>query len=244
MTICVFLGPSLAATEARAALDATFLPPARRGDVMRALREHQPRAIGLIDGSFEQTPSVWHKEILHALDRGVPVFGAASIGALRAAELGRFGMVGVGRIHQAYATGRFDPFDDPFEDDGEVAVAHGPAELGWAGSVALVDVRATLAAARDAGVTDEAGMRAALDAARAVFHKDRTWARVARGLPPALAAWLPANRVPQKRLDALALLARLAEPVEPVRPAFRFERTALWDAAFGGTEAEAAWPSR
>lgn len=244
MTICVFLGPSLPLDEASAALDATFLPPARRGDIMAALRAHRPRAIGLIDGYFEQAPSVWHKEILHALDRGVPVLGAASIGALRAAELAQFGMTGVGRIHAAYAAGHFDPFDDPFEDDGEVAVAHGPAELGWTGTVALVDVRATLASARASGVVDDAGMNAALAVAKRVFYKDRTWTRLARDLPPALADWLPENRVSQKRLDALELLARIAGPAAAPRRTFRFERTALWDAAFGGTASEAAWPSR
>jgi len=243
MSLCVFLGPSLSANEARAALNATWLPPAKRGDILDALRVHRPRAIGLIDGYFEQAPSVWHKEILHALDQGVPVFGAASIGALRAAELAQFGMTGVGRIYRAYATGRFDPFDDLFEDDGEVAVAHGPEELGWTGTVALVDVRATLAAAREADVVDDAGMRAALAVAKAVFYKDRAWTSLIRDLPPALAAWIPANRVSQKRLDALELLARIAEPPEPRRQAFRFERTALWDAAFGETGSEAPCPS-
>jgi len=244
MSVCVFLGPSLPHDEARAAIDATFLPPAKRGDIMAALDAHRPRAIGLVDGYFEQAPSVWHKEILHALDRGVSVFGAASIGALRAAELAQFGMTGVGRIYDAYVAGRFDPFDDPFEDDGEVAVAHGPAELGWTGTVALVDVRATLAAAREADAVDDDGMRAALAVAKGVFYKDRTWARVARDLPPALAAWLPDNRVSQKRLDALELLARIGEPADARRRTFRFERTALWDAAFGETASEATWPSR
>jgi hypothetical protein len=244
MSVCVFLGPSLPLDAARGALDVTYLPPAKRGDIMAALDAHSPRAIGLIDGYFEQAPSVWHKEILYALDRGVPVFGAASIGALRAAELAQFGMTGVGRIYQAYVAGRFDPFDDPFEDDGEVAVAHGPAELGWTGTVALVDVRATLAAARDADAVDDDGMRAALAVAKGVFYKDRSWARLIRDLPPELAAWLPANRVSQKRLDALDLLARLAGPVEAGRRGFRFERTALWEQAFGETAPEAPWPSR
>ncbi|MGV9708646.1 TfuA-like protein [Streptomyces sp. NPDC003483] len=36
---------------------------------------------------------------------GVKAIGAASIGALRAAELAPFGMFGVGRIYTAYARG-------------------------------------------------------------------------------------------------------------------------------------------
>src|SRR5688572_32760283 len=51
---------------------------------------------------------------------GVRVFGAASMGALRAAELQPFGMIGVGQVFQAYRRGHLT-------DDDEVAVAHGPA---------------------------------------------------------------------------------------------------------------------
>ena len=72
---------------------------------------------------------------------GVHVYGAASMGALRAAELDAFGMHGVGYVYRAYA-------DGVLEDDDEVAVAHAGAEHGFrALSDAMVDVRATLAAA-------------------------------------------------------------------------------------------------
>jgi hypothetical protein len=63
----------------------------------RAALAH-PAAIGVIDGYFEVVPTVWHKEILWAMAQGIHVFGAASIGALRAAELDSFGMRGVGRL--------------------------------------------------------------------------------------------------------------------------------------------------
>jgi len=43
-------------------------------------------------------PTVWHKEILWAMAQGIHVYGGASIGALRAAELHRLGMTGVGRV--------------------------------------------------------------------------------------------------------------------------------------------------
>ena len=60
------------------------------------MRELAPDAIGIVDGFFHQQPSVWHREILYALSQGVPVFGGASMGALRAAELADYGMTGVG----------------------------------------------------------------------------------------------------------------------------------------------------
>jgi hypothetical protein len=102
--IVVFLGPSLPVDEARRILPACYLGPARCGDVLRA-RRLQPRVMAVIDGLFGTTPAVWHKEILVALDDGIAMYGASSMGALRAAELERFGMIGVGRIFEAYREG-------------------------------------------------------------------------------------------------------------------------------------------
>src|SRR6185295_18286818 len=117
-------------------LAAIYLPPVSQGDVYRLARLG-PRAIGIIDGYFDRVPAVWHKEILWALARGIHVFGSASMGALRAAELAAFGMLGVGEIFEAFRDGVLD-------DDAEVAVAHGQAESGYrATSEAMVNVRAT-----------------------------------------------------------------------------------------------------
>lgn len=234
MTICVFLGPSFPVADAQAILPAVYLPPARRGDVFTAIRSHDAEAVALIDGVFEQAPSVWHKELLWALDKGVRLYGAASMGALRAAELSQFGMTGIGRIYDAYTSGRFAPFDDPFEDDDEVAVVHGPAEIGYAASDAMVDIRATLAAAAEAGVIGPDEMRSLARAAKALFYKRRIWSAVldAGHADDALREWLPQNRVSQKRLDAGQLLRHLRDGGgTDARPAFRFERTLLWEQA-------------
>jgi hypothetical protein len=94
MNAVVFAGPTIPADEIRAIVDAVCLPPVAHGDVYRVSLE-RPRAIGIIDGYFERQPAVWHKEILWALNEGIHVFGSASMGALRAAELAPFGMVGV-----------------------------------------------------------------------------------------------------------------------------------------------------
>ncbi|MEM9145173.1 MAG: TfuA-like protein [Pseudomonadota bacterium] len=237
MTVCVFLGPTLARPEAEALLEARCLPPARRGDIAAAVTQHGAQTIGLIDGFFEQVPAVWHKEILWALAQGVRVAGAASMGALRAAELSQFGMEGVGRIFEAYRSGRFEPYDEPFEDDDEVAVAHGPAETGYAATEAMVDIRATLAAAEAAGLLDRPGRDSLVRTAKALFYKHRTWPEIfdafEGGPDPlmvsAVKAWLPDHRVPQKRRDAAQLLCHLAQtPPPPLHP-FRFERTLLWE---------------
>ena len=240
MTTVAFLGPSLPQDDARDLTDAILLPPARRGDIVAAIAQHDPETILIVDGYFEQVPSVWHKEILWALEQGRTVAGAASMGALRAAELAQFGMIGVGRIFEAYATGRFDPFDDPFEDDDEVAVLHGPAETGYAATEAMVDVRASLAAARAAGLITTDEMLAIAESAKSRFYKRRTWASVlaaADGIPAdtreTLRNWLKDNRILQKRLDATELLRQSAarELVADIPP-FRFERTLLWEAEF------------
>ena len=239
----VFLGPTLPRAAALGLCEAIFLPPARRGDLLAAIETRQPTTIAIIDGYFEQVPSVWHKEILWALAQGIRVAGAASMGALRAAELQAFGMTGIGRVFEAYAAGRFPPFPEPFEDDDEVAVAHGPANLGYPSTDAMVDIRATLAQAVEEAVIDlEAGIAIAA-VAKALFYKQRSYATVlqrARAAaidPDAIArldAWLPTGRVAQKRLDAEALLRRLATGgLATPAPAFRFERTLHWQQAQG-----------
>lgn len=238
MSAVLFAGPTIGAAEARARLPCTVLPPAAVGDLLRAVRGGA-RAILLVDGVFERAVPVWHKEILWALTQGTHVFGAASMGALRAAELAAYGMVGVGAVFADYRSRLL-------EADDEVAVLHGPAEAGFAAvTEALVNVRATLAAAVAAEVVVAADAAAALAAARAIHFRDRTWELLLARLDPALAgrlrAWLPAGRVDRKRLDALELLDHaglfLAGDPPPFRPGFAFAWTDAWDALFQATGA-------
>lgn len=232
MAIVVFTGPTLPIAEARQQLDAIYLPPIEAGDLYRAL-EHKPTAIGIIDGYFEMVPSVWHKEILYAMEQGVHVLGAASMGALRAAELRLFGMEGVGSVYEAYRDGLI-------EDDDEVAVLHGPKELGYPLlSEAMVNIRRTLADACAGEVISEPA-RASLEAnAKALHYKDRNYAKIVEDAgkiePGELAAfrhWLPAGRKDQKKEDALALidtLLRRYRSIEPKSVRFNFERTVFWE---------------
>ncbi len=249
MKTCVFLGPSLPLAEARRLLDAVYLPPARQGDVCRALRDHAPAAIALIDGYFEQVPAVWHKELLWALAQGVRVYGAASMGALRAAELCQFGMVGVGQIFEAYRDGVFPSYSaERFEDDDEVAVSHGPAELGFVGSDAMVDIRATLTAASEGGtITLDLRDRLA-SLAKGLFYKDRSYQALLQAAADAgfesealdrFAAWLPTGKIDQKRRDARALLGLLAQGgLVTAVPDFKLAHTVAWEAALRSVEAE------
>lgn len=249
MSVIIFTGPTLAPAEARTVLDAQYLPPAAQGDLYRAALQ-RPVAIGIIDGRFETTPSIWHKEILWAMAQGIHVFGSASMGALRAVELAAFGMVGVGAIYEAYQHG-------DLEDDDEVAVAHGPAEAAFRPlSVAMVNIRATLRAAVADGVIAPATATALADCAKVRFYPERSYSALlrdgaARGLPPtelaALRAWLPTGQVDQKRADALAMLRlireRLADGLPPLQVRYRFEHTMSWERVrqSAAREAPPAW---
>jgi hypothetical protein len=242
MSAVVFLGPTLPHEEAARVLDATYLPPARQGDVFRAVRAYRPRAIGLIDGAFLDVPAVWHRELLWAMSEGVHVLGAASMGALRAAELAPLGMRGAGRIFEAFRDGRWPTDDAPFEDDDEVAVIHAPVEAGARPlSDALVDLRATLDGAVIAGVIDEAAARTLVATMKALHFPQRSFARLdeeARirldGVTAVrLSEWLARNRVSQKRLDAIVLLQELVRLIESDQPSFQstfhFERALVWE---------------
>lgn len=237
MTAVIFAGPTIQAAELSALTDAQISPPAAMGDVRRAV-SGGPSAIGIIDGYFEGVPSVWHKEILWALEQGVPVFGAASMGALRAAELHSFGMIGVGRIFEAYQSGEI-------EDDDEVAVHHGPAETGYLPlSEPMVNIRATLEHAVDCDVVDKAVANDIASLAKDMVYPDRNWDDIAkqaeqRGTDPvicrALMDWLPNGRVDQKRADAIAMVAAMKDHLSAnrawTRPDFDLEWTVMWDRA-------------
>jgi hypothetical protein len=228
----IFTGPSLPPKEAAKFADLTYQMPAAQGDIYRAAAAGA-RVIGLIDGYFEGVPAVWHKEILFALARGVHVFGAASMGALRAAELRAFGMRGVGCIYEWYAEGVIDA-------DDEVALVHGPPETDFmALSEPLVNVRATLDHAIAANVVSKTSAGEILSAARRLFYKVRTWERLlsvenlSRPDMRSFAEWLPAHRIDQKRLDAEAMLTAIADFLAKNPPAFHaefaFEPTDAWN---------------
>ncbi len=182
--LVVFLGPSLPASEARALAPCRVLPPARQGDLFRAL-VRRPLAVALVDGLFESTPSVWHHEILAALDAGVAVFGGASMGALRAAELADRGMVGVGRIFDWYRKGAI-------QDDAEVALLHAGREHAFRPlTVPLVNVRHEAERARTARILSAEEARALVAAGEALFYQERTWPRI---VASAMRHWRPASR--------------------------------------------------
>lgn len=234
MTIHVFVGPTLRVDQAREILpDAVFLPPVSQGDVLRSTAR-RPSSIGIIDGRFHDVPAVWHKEIMWALSRGVAVYGSASMGALRAAELAPFGMRGVGAIYHAFRGGELN-------DDDEVAVAHADAASGYQPTnEAMVSIRATLAYAVTEQVVSAATASVLERLAKQTYYVGRSYgqmlldgqeAGLSVGELTALRAWLPAHRINQKALDAQEMLRVMADEAEtpPAPVAFKFEHTSFFE---------------
>lgn len=230
----VFVGPTLDPADLPTVDGLQFLPPASLGDISR-LCAHHPKVIGIIDGYFEQRPPVWHKEILWALESGIHVVGASSMGALRAAELCDFGMEGVGSVFGDFRDGRL------VRDD-EVAVAHTvEGDRYRATSEALVDIRATVEAAELAGIIDPAVGLDVVAAATATFYPERRWdsildAALEQGTDTTaigrLRGWVRDHAVGVKRRDALALIDRVIELCEdrvgPKSTTFVFSQTRYW----------------
>ena len=239
MSAVVFVGPTIPTEAVRTAIDALCLPPVTQGDVYRAALQ-RPRCIGIIDGYFQGVPSVWHKEILWAMEQGIHVFGSASMGALRAAELAAFGMRGVGRIFEDYRSGRL-------QDDDEVAVVHAPEEAGFTAlSEPMVNIRATLERAVQQATLSAAAGEALCRLAKAMPFDQRNWQALLERARAAetcagfaveelarLESWLPAGRVDLKRQDALAMLGAMArlleDDAEPMHVGYDFEWTDMWD---------------
>ncbi|MCQ4042779.1 TfuA-like protein [Streptantibioticus rubrisoli] len=239
----LFSGPSL--PDARQVVGDSpieVLPPVAAGDLLR-LPLRPGDAVGIVDGYFHQTRTVRHKEILAVLSAGVRVLGAASMGALRAAELHRFGMIGIGGIYRDFQTGALTA-------DDEVTLAHGDADSGYrAGSIPLVCLRATLARAERRGLLSTALREAVIERLARSPYPLRTCQAVesaARscGLETAaahaLGAYCDEHLVDVKREDALLLVEALrAEPEGSGQPAPPLTRTSFlysWQLLAVGTD--------
>ncbi len=134
----IFLGPSLGMQKAREIFPlADYRPPAKKGDFLKIADEQNDAFVGFIDGVFLQDYPPTPIEVHSLLKKNnVTVAGAASLGALRAVELEKFGMIGIGRIFQLYKSGKL-------ESDDEVAVTFSDHDYKLQ-SEALIDIRYTL----------------------------------------------------------------------------------------------------
>ena len=213
----VYCGPTISAAEAAAIVPgAVTHPPVRHGDLLR-LDPAPGMTVIIIDGAWHQVPAVRHKEIIWLLAHGAAVAGAASMGALRAAELYPWGMTGIGDIYRAYR-------DGIVAGDDEVAVAMAPGD--WRPlSVAMADISDALARATADGALNPAEAAALGGRARAVHYADRTWHAVTAAAAPDLRAAMArfsrwragrgARLVPAKLRDARQALQLAAAGTLP-----------------------------
>ncbi|MEV6133632.1 TfuA-like protein [Streptomyces violaceusniger] len=223
--IHVYVGPTLRREEPLLnGPRVRVLPPVRHGDLLGdsgdAIADED--TVLLIDGAHHQAPVLRHKEILALMSRGVRVIGAAGIGALRAAEMDQFGMMGVGKIYTAYARGEI-------EGDDEVAVGQRSDGDHRAVSWPLVNLRYALQLAeREGGILGPGAAAGLLEAFRTVYYPRRTTAAVLsvcrRHAARRFGSWLRRrhSRTPHfadlKRLDALEALRTATSRLQP-RPA-------------------------
>ena len=119
MSVAIFVGPTFPFGQITNYLQipATILPPIKRGDIDDIKHTHD--VIVIIDGVFHSTLSVSAREILLALREQKVIYGCSSMGALRAAELDKFGMIGFGKVYEMYA-------NQTITSDGEVALLFDP----------------------------------------------------------------------------------------------------------------------
>jgi hypothetical protein len=165
----VFLGPSLDRTSAGAILGAEYRPPVKRDDILRAIRD-DAEIIGIIDGVFFQDCAVGHREILAALRKGIPVIGASSMGALRAAELDVHGMVGIGEVYRMYRSGEL-------VSDDEVALIYDP-ESFLPLSEPLVNIRHNVRRAVERRIISRETGQALVSVTQQIYFPQRTYRRI------------------------------------------------------------------
>jgi hypothetical protein len=213
----IYLGPSLPAQSAAAlAPSATILPPATQGDLLRA--EPGPGdTVLLIDGCFGSVPAIQHMEILELLERGVRVFGASSMGALRAVEMCTAGMVGLGWVFDLYRTGFVD-------GDDEVAVLHDPIDYTLY-TVPLVNLRFAMAIAVERGTIEADFARRVVATAKAMPFGKRSVEDIAKTLSAdgwsedqvtAVRAAVEDPKNDVKRLDAVYSISALNQKIQGI----------------------------
>src|SRR5215216_4533753 len=212
----IFLGPSLSHERARKIFDADYRPPARKGDFLQLAADFDVKLVGFIDGVFLQDYPPTPIEVYHlARKDGVLLAGAASLGALRAVELEKFGMVGIGKIFQLYKMGKLNA-------DDEVAVTFASEEGGYQlQSEAMIDIRYNLYLAHKKEVISEKAKSVLVQLAKEIYFPHRKYTYIleeAKNRYPVLeseinsfGSYIRSNRKSLKEMDAIRLVKYLRE---------------------------------
>jgi hypothetical protein len=177
----IFVGPSLSLQKARKIFDADYRGPAKKGDLLvlsassLVSLKNQPNAInfvGLIDGLFLQDYPPTPIEVFQLLsNKNFCVVGGASIGALRAVELEKFGMVGIGKVFELFKSGTTNA-------DDEVAVTFHPGNGVSIQSEAMIDIRFNLFIAHKKNIITKHTKHIIAKAAKSIYFPYRNYSNV------------------------------------------------------------------
>lgn len=187
----IFIGPSLSPEKARRILEADYRPPAKKGDLLRlAGLETVVNIVGLVDGLFLQDYPPTPIEVYQlAIKKNMVLVGGASLGALRAVELEKFGMVGIGKIFELYKKGKIHADDEvavTFSEDRQVLQ-----------SEAMIDIRFNLFLAQRKKIIDEVTKRTIAKVAKSTYFPYRNYGDIidqSKKLYPELTSQLEAFR--------------------------------------------------
>jgi TfuA protein len=214
----IFLGPSLSRQKAKNILEADYRPPAKKGDLLRLADLTKDLAmVGLVDGFFLQDYPPTPIEVYQlATKKNMLLVGAASLGALRAVELEKFGMIGIGKIFELYKTGKIDA-------DDEVAVTFEEGQHTLQ-SEAMIDIRFNLFIAKRKGIIDETTKREITKVAKNVYFPFRNYTDIldltkqqyprSNSYIESLRTYITNNRESLKERDAIKLIKYMKQQIQ------------------------------
>lgn len=223
----IFIGPSLSHDKARKIFQADYRAPAKKGDLLMLSAStfsnsgKEPNAInfvGLVDGLFLQDYPPTPIEVYQLLsNKNFHVVGGASIGALRAMELEKFGMVGIGKIFELFRNGTTDA-------DDEVAVTFHQGAGECIQSEAMVDIRFNLFVACRKKIITERVKRIIARTAKSTYFPHRNYTDIveqARSRFPeyskqldSFSLYINENRLSLKEHDAIKVVEYIKEAYE------------------------------
>jgi TfuA protein len=165
----IFLGPSLNHERARHIFQADFRGPAKKGDLLRISSVVDDTTIVcLVDALFLQDYPPSPIEVYQLmLNKNIKLFGAASLGALRAVELEKFGMIGIGKIFELYKKGKLTA-----DDEVAVTFTEGEHQLQ---SEAMIDIRFNLFLAYRNGIINEITKKTIAKVAKSIYFPYRNY---------------------------------------------------------------------
>lgn len=206
----IFLGPSLSIEKAKKILEADYRKPAKKGDLFQLIF-NETKIVGLIDGYFLQDYPPTPIEVYNLVKKKeTKVYGSSSLGALRAVELSKYGMIGVGKIFNLFRNGILD-------SDDEVAVTF--TDYSDYKSEALIDIRYNLFLAQKMKVIDKEVKRIILRVSKQTYFPYRTYTDILdkckqkypdyRLQIEKFGEYIQSNRKSLKEDDAVLLLKRI-----------------------------------